>query len=726
MTYSDQKRGYRKRARAAGKLPGKFYTARFVGVDGEGFSDGDDITVTMGNPAHAYRTKDHFYALLTDSDGHELYTPTGRLETKSCLDFLLHIRERDANAVPVVFGGSYDICHMLAFGVSRDDLAELLAPDPTGIAGERRIEITLGSDDYKLTYRPRKSLIIKRWPTGVDKYEHKQKKDGSWFWKLTDHDSVTVWDVWGFFQGSFVKAMDTWLPGDKDWNMIKKWKGNRKSFDRADITQIRTYNKAEVRCLADLMDKVRDSIRECGLEVTRWDGVGAVATAMYRKHDVKKHMALTPQEVFDAARVAYSGGHIEAMKVGFHNNKVHHYDVNSAYPDQFRNLPSLAGGTWRRFTAGTPTGPFTLVRVVFHFLPGLPFYPLFFRFPSGSIIYPERGCGWYWFPEFEAAREFAEQFGAFQFRVLEFYTFKPQFNERPFAWVETYFERRKALIEQTNLDGIPRGEEKTLKLGYNACYGKTAQQVGARQQDGEILAPSYFQLEWAGFVTAGCRAKLMNAAMQNPDAIISFATDGLFSSEPLTLNCPKEKILGEWEYKVHEGMTMVMPGVYWLHDAKSPGSEARGEYNTQHFSRGYDKEQMEDFGIIHDAWRKGLAIIELEHERMITLGNAIMSDGFWQLRGLFTRSKRELKLNGENSKRLGIAKRERPHRGMVATRPRDHDDDYSLLVDRITSEPFPIDFIDYQEQLARGINEPVDGSGFWLNHPDAVDAGALA
>ncbi len=717
MTYADTKRAYRRRAKAAGKLPGKFYTARFVGVDGEGFSDGEEVCVTMGNPPHEYKARDHFYALLTDSDGHEIYAPEGRLDTKSCLDFLLHIRERDPNAVPVVFGGSYDICHMLAFGVSRENLAELLAPDPTGIRGERRIEITLGDSDYQITYRPRKSLIIKRWPSGVDKYERREKKDGTTFWRLTEHDTVTVWDVWGFFQGSFVKAMDTWLPGHKDWEMIKAGKGNRKIFDRSEIREIRRYNKAEVICLAELMDKVRDSIRECGLEVTRWDGVGAVATAMYRKHDVKKHMALTPQEVFDAARMAYSGGHIEACKVGFHNAKVHHYDINSAYPHQFRNLPSLAGGTWRRFTRGTPAGPFCLVHVVFHFLPGLPFYPLFFRFPSGSIIYPERGSGWYWFPEFDAARQFAEQFGAFEFRVLAYYAFQPQFNERPFAWVETYFERRKGLIEQTARDGIPRGEEKTLKLGYNACYGKTAQQIGAREQDGEIHAPSYFQLEWAGAVTAGCRAQLMLAAMQNPDAIISFATDGLFSTEPLTLHCPKEKILGAWEYKIHAGMTMVMPGVYWLHDDK----------RTEHFSRGYDKEQMEDYGLIHDAWKKGQSVIQLEHERMITLGNAIMSDGFWQLRGLFTRSTRDLKLNGENSKRHGVGRGARPHRGLCTTRPRDHDDDYTLLAERIVSAPFPINFIDYAMEHGGEETAPTeDGASFWLNHPDAVSAATLA
>src|SRR5579859_128777 len=135
MKYAERMRAWRKRAKAAGK-PGAFEMARFVGVDGEGFSDGEEIRVIMGDPPHEYIARDHFYALLTDSDGHEIYAPTGRLGTKECLDFLLHIRERDPHAVPVLFGGSYDICHMLAFGVSQDDIAELIRPDPTGLRGE--------------------------------------------------------------------------------------------------------------------------------------------------------------------------------------------------------------------------------------------------------------------------------------------------------------------------------------------------------------------------------------------------------------------------------------------------------------------------------------------------------------------------------------------------------------------------------------------------------------
>lgn len=708
-------RAVRARARLAGKS-GMFERCRFVGVDGEGFNDGEPITVMMGDPPHVYTARDHFYALLTDSDGYEVYSATGRLDTKTCLDFLLHIRERDILAVPVLFGGSYDICHMLAFGVAFEDIEELLRPDPTGLRGENRIVVRLREHNYALTYRPRKSLRIKRWSAEANQYERHVKQNGEKVWRLTPHDTVTVWDVWGFFQSSFVEAMDTWLPNDSDWKMIQAWKSKRKTFERSEIETIRRYNKAEVRCLAAMMDRVRDSIRDCGLTVTRWDGVGAVAGAMFKKHDVRDHMAETPQAVFDAARVAYSGGHIEAMKVGFHDGPIYHYDINSAYPDQFRRLPSLAGGVWRRYDTVRLLGEFGMVYVIFHFLPGMPFYPLFFRTETGAILYPERGSGWYWADEYRAAHVFAEKFGAFNFRVTTCYSFEPHRNEKPFAWVETYYARRKVVIEQTRRDGVPRGEEKTLKLGYNSCYGKTAQQLGARRVAGEILAPPYFQLEWAGAVTAGCRARLMLAGMQKPHAIVSFATDGIYATEPLELDCPAEKILGAWESKTHKGLTMVMPGVYWVHDEK-----------VKHFSRGYDKEQMEDYTFIHDAWRAGKSSLSFDQERMITLGNATMSGGFWRLRGLFARSKRELRIDGQNSKRLGIAmSASRPHKGLCATRPREHASDYSVSASHLRSAAYPIPFIDGVVQETVFDQGSRDGAAFYLNSTDAIDAFRLA
>jgi hypothetical protein len=655
----------------------------FIAVDGEGFNEGDLQTWHVGENQTEYTGYRHHYAYLSASTGAELYNETGRLSTAECFDFLFSLKQSEPHAILVCFGGSYDFTQMLAHDLEHDDLRLLLQGDGRKLS-RRYADASFGEYDYRIECRMRKSLSLSRWPYGAEKYERHTKRDNTTVWRRTKCDSVTLWDVWGFFQGSFLAALDHWLPTDPDYQFIREWKGKRSGFFRGEIDTIRRYNFAEVRCLVLMMEKVRDAIRGMGLKITRWDGAGAIAGAMFEHHAIKEHMASTPDAVFTAACHAYSGGHIEICKLGHYTGKVYHYDVNSAYPHQFRNLPSLRDGTWRHGVGVPPLG-FTLVHVRYAFKPRRPFYPLFYRESNGTILYPQRGEGWYWFPEYAAARDFYTQFGGTEFTALEYWHLENTnhlSNSRPFAWIEDYFERRKFLVNEAKRTGIPNGEEKMLKLGYNSCYGKTAQQVGARLVDGEIQPPAYFQIEWAGYVTSGCRAQLMTAALGNPDAIISFATDGLFSTEALALEFSTDKQLGMWEADTHDGMTIVMPGVYWLYDGE----------RTRHYSRGFNKDDMSTAAPVLSAWSRGNPYLAIKMERLITLGTALTSDSFWQMRGMFVSFTKELRINGDNSKRYPVTslRIKQPHKRLIDTIPRDlweSGDDFDI------SSAYPISWL---------------------------------
>jgi hypothetical protein len=249
--------------------------------------------------------------------------------------------------------------------------------------------------------------------------------------------------------------------------------------------------------------------------------------------------------------------------------------------------------------------------------------------------------------------------------------------------VADYYARRQTYIQTARRGGFESGPEKIIKLGLNALYGKTAQQVGARYVDGALRTPPFFQLDWAGYVTAGCRAKLMEAAIQKPHAIIMFATDGLFSTEELDLDCPAEKTLGAWERQVHDGITVVMPGVYWLHDGES----------VKNYSRGFDKREMSETDFILAAWRQRQDTVSISVRRLITLGSACAASSFWNMRGDFTDSKRRLRLDGDNSKRYGVDLAKcAPWRELVATTPRDHFLPNTLGVPE--SAPYPISWLD--------------------------------
>ena len=660
----------------------RWETGEFVAVDGEGFSEGETLGQRVGVKKTPYIWKRHYYAYLSASDGSNIYSPRGRLSTEQCLDFLCAIVERNPNAILVAFGASYDCTHILAHDLPKADLETLVSSK----AKSRKVHFGTDKWDYLIEYRPRKCLTVQRWPSGARRYEIDQNGKR----KATPHLTVRLWDVWGFFQDSFIGVLKKWVPGDPDYEFVRRMKGDRNIFERSEIAEIARYNAAELRLLVKVMNRVRDAIADLGLKITRWDGAGAIAAAMLTHQGVKKHKGELPPEVFEAARRAYSGGHIEACKVGYHRGKVHHYDVNSAYPDQFRLLPSLADGEWIEGTQDPPDG-YTLIKVDYVFPQGLPFYPIFFRTEDGSIIYPYRGTGWIWRSEFDVGRRYYDQSienhplrSQCKFQVLRWFHFRSHTGERPFAWVEDYYRKRQDYIEAARRGGYVSGPEKIIKLGLNSLYGKTAQQVGARiDHDGELHLPPFFQLDWAGFVTAGCRAKLMEAAIQKPHAIISFATDGLFSTEPLDLDCPKDKVLGAWEYVTHDGMTNVMPGVYWLHDGE----------DVKHYSRGFDKKEMSDAEFVHAHWRRKQETARVKINRMVGIGSAVSSKDFWRMRGCFAETTRSLRLDGDNSKRYPIElARAKPHQGLIDTVPRDHF--LPNIVDIGESRPYPVAWID--------------------------------
>jgi len=255
----------------------------------------------------------------------------------------------------------------------------------------------------------------------------------------------------------------------------------------------------------------------------------------------------------------------------------------------------------------------------------MPFYPLFYRDSSGAISFPQIGEGWYWLPEYRLAAKYPGEL-----EVIEWYHFKPECDHNPFIWIGEYYSTRQQWI-QNPTEEWQSGGEKIIKLGLNSLYGKTAQQVGGSQGK----PPTYFQMEWAGFITSSCRAALGELALLNPKKVISFATDGMLSLAEHECYRPKEKILGAWEYKAIDGMIMVMPGVYYL------------DTNTDkvtHHSRGMDKRDMESPAQILDGWKNKLETLPVKSTRLLGLGTCAISNRFWEHRGQFINGVRNLQL----------------------------------------------------------------------------------
>lgn len=556
--------------------------------DGEGWED------SAGN---------HVYGYFANSDGEELYDAAG-LTTDACLSLLW---ETGHDRLNVVFSGSYDATLILK-DLSPEQARDAMSDDtPSGFVKGCRYE------GYIIRYVPRKYLYIRR----------EEAKRG-----------IILWDIWGFFQGSFIAALEKWFGKEyDDLSLIHEGKALRSVFDPSDIEFIRRYNSAELRALVRLMETFLDAVEKAGLTLSRFDGAGAVAAAMLKKHGVKERVFLDetgakirlPMEMRLAAEIGYYGGRIEAFQYGRAGATIYHYDINSAYPAALVNLPNIGRGAWshQENPVFSRCPEMTLFRVQWD-VGNEKICPFPYRSKmQRKILYPSRGESWVWYPEVFAALNAARP--GWSIRLLEAWVFTPDDEEDlPYSWIQDYYDTRARMIKEKN------GAEKVIKLGLNSLYGKTAQRVGAKP---------FHNLAYAGYITSYTRAMLYTAGMHAPHAIIAFATDGVFSLAPLPLPCPEEKILGQWEGKKHDDMVIVQSGHYILKDGKSLKLWSRGfdkfvgtGKTEKARERDYQNKVKLYWKTLIDAWKRGEWRIYLPCTRFVTLKAALIGER-WQYRG---------------------------------------------------------------------------------------------
>jgi hypothetical protein len=496
----------------------------FLAWDGEGWTDLDG---------------EHRYMLLQASTGQNISAP--RLTTAEMLAFVIKVAAENPKTIHVIFGGGYDTTHWL-----RDlPLEKRLELKDTGVvkfythnaAGET-------TNRYQIEYIP-----------------HKWTQITAWDWKTRKMVTVKIFDVMTFFQSSFINALDS--RDIEVLDVIRSGKANRSNFTYHDIDEIREYCQMELEMLVVLCNKLRGEFQEAGIYVTQFHGPGAVASAVFKEHKIRGHMQGPPIEVERALQRAYFGGRFEQFKAGHYDGKVYVYDINSAYPDKIRNLPSLAGAQWEYTTDydGSP-GVWFCSHDVGN--PGdISAYPLPWRGTAGNVGFPRVNNGvWLW--HFEAQ---------YATRVHHGYKLIPATDAKPFAFVnEMYTLRQQWKLEK-------RGGERALKLALNSLYGKMAQRVGGSDKyDGR---PPWHQLEWAGMVTSATRAQLWEAISQAPADIIAVETDSVTSTVPLKLDIGPG--LGQWEADEYDWITYVQSGIYFTSD------DAHGEKVK---SRGIDVKHL--------------------------------------------------------------------------------------------------------------------------------------
>ena len=575
----DRHKPRKREPHSGGKRKTKWERRVIVGWDGEGANLADGT---------------HVYNLLANSRGDYILNHEG-LTTKGAFEFFFtHSNTRDIN---VIFGGSYDV-NMILRDVPQDRLKHLWDTGATFW------------NEYQIIYAPRKKLTITR-------YYHLGKK--------LKKQSFILWDVLGYFQTSFVVACRKWLGDLPILDEIEDMKHQRSQFSTREIKEIIRYCINECQILVRLMEALFDAMDEGEIRLNRYDGAGSIAAALLRKYNIQEHMGEPTEDAIRWAQFAYSGGWIEAMKIGTtpYPQKIYRYDINSAYPSAAMMLPSYRGATWEREPHWNGLSS-SLVHVRWHFNEA-PFYPLFYREPDGSIIHPQWGEGIYFGSEFALL----EKFHPGQYEVIEALNVRLATDDKPFQFIDEVYALRMLYKSLGSM------ASEALKLGMNSIYGKLAQQAGYR--NGRI--PQYHHLLWAGEITSRTRAKLYEKAMQHPESVIAFATDAIIATQEF--NLPLGKQLGEWTPEYFTGITIIQPGVYFLQDQEDWYDKYRG----------FDKGALMREDIVQ-AWREGKEY-HANLTRFVTMGSALQSTDFYGHWRKWETQKRKLDIYPQGKRRPG-------------------------------------------------------------------------
>lgn len=574
----------------------------FIAWDGEGITpDGEEK---------------QNYVLFGNSKGFTI--SSRKLSTAECLNVIIDTEKAHPNAIHVGFSFGYDV-EMILCDLSMKHLKILRAK------GNVRWR------EFRIEYKRSKWFQI----TKTDPH-------------TKDKTTARIWDVWGFFQSSFVAAIEANLDdvSPDELHRIQEGKAGRAQFSYADLDSgmMTEYWRTELVYLVRMMTALRERLYAADLKIRHWHGPGAIATYAYRAHGMAKAMnhelghrvTDTDGKVNEAAQYAYAGGRFELFRIGATHAPVYAYDIRSAYPSAIKDLPNLSAGKWiyNASPNARNLARFGVYRLRFAsdaLLTSKPM-PYFYRDARYAIHFPNVCEGWYWTPEAEYAR-----FMANDVTLIEGWEFvEDDSTDRPFSWVEDVYETRA----QWKRDG--NASQMALKLLLNSMYGKMAQRVGWEVKQGP---PEWHQLEWAGYVTSLTRAKIFRAMLlaHKANALIGVETDGIFSAAPLDLDIGPR--LGQWEAEQYDGMIYLQSGFYF----KKSGEDWTAKY------RGFDKGSVSYEDAIDvlkrwEPWTGDKGILTGTTTRFATMGTYINSPYGENLRNRWNTSPRELSIGGDGKR----------------------------------------------------------------------------
>lgn len=574
----------------------------FIGIDGEGIT-------SEGNEK---KRNEHFYNLLVIRNNeydlqYEMVPRAGEweLRTEDILKRLSTLRrygtERGHKFVFVMYYFNYDITMWLK------DLPVWIKEK---LWKSNTAYVKYGETVFRLHYLPNKIFEIKT-----------KNSRGEWV-------GPVIYDVFGFFQTSFVRALINWnIASEEELTSLDAMKKARSEFSQYSLKSIINYCGQECGYLCRLMDKVKDAFEAENIHVKGWYGAGAVGQALLDRENMQPiiqsqyylERRMCDDSLDTAIMSSYFGGRFELMRQGI-VAETHQYDINSAYPYAMLSIPDFSQmeiEIAEEYDEGKH--PFALWFVTYDVSSqrNVPLFgPLPYRGKSGNVVFPHYNSYGIWVHAIELSTAI-KLYGRECFRVHAGYILHPYGRTYyPFSFINEMATRRLALKRKGDKRNI------VLKLAMNSLYGKMAQAIGSKDR-----IPPFQNYYLAGYITAHCRAQVLELAWscgENGSDVIQFATDGVFSISPSKLVGTKtSETLGEWEYTYHDkSICYLQAGIYF--------TQGKGK-ETKRRTRGFAAKRL-DAETVFEAWQN-LGVggqINAADTRFIGLGTTVATKRWYE------------------------------------------------------------------------------------------------
>jgi len=387
--------------------------------------------------------------------------------------------------------------------------------------------------NYSITYYPKKVLKIQK-----------------------NHHSWNYYDIAQFC--NYKKLHQAYLDniGNLPENYLK-YKSKRAEFSptfyKENRNNIRDYCFKDCKLTKELSeDWIKLFFDAFGLYTSRWISPGYLAEKVLINNGIDiPRFNKFPYELQEFAYCSSFGGRFEILVRGFIGT-AYLYDINSAYPFAFANIPDITKGKWIKRKTIHPKALLGFFKIETN-IPEAKYIPPFgFRrdnqsktlvFPTGSFV---TYCT---LDELKACEN------PKWYKILDSWQYLDENPTYPYKkFIQKLYNKRLELKQQNNPLELP------FKIILNAMYGKTGQRNG--KKIGNLFNPIIFAT-----ITGKTRAQLNQFCTEHKleREVIAFATDSICTTTKLNLN---SKRLGDFSLdKQGNDVYYLQNGIYRFNES---------------------------------------------------------------------------------------------------------------------------------------------------------------